>query len=122
MTENIAVASEQQTQNAGFSTLNEPPKVPKKRGRKPKPKVINVGEVKKKKKRGRKPKNKYGFVPKKTQEEISEVFKNSELVKVYPYSGVDHGFARTGGANYDRASAETSDTRTLSILKKALIR
>ena len=63
-----------------------------------------------------------GFVPKKTQEEISEVFKNSELVKVYPYSGVDHGFARTGGANYDRASAETSDTRTLSILKKALIR
>ena len=63
-----------------------------------------------------------GFVPKKTQDEIKKVFKDSNLMSIHSYKGADHGFARTGGGNYDRAAAETSDLRTLSLLKSALIK
>ena len=31
-----------------------------------------------------------------------------------------HGFARTGGGNYNRGAAELSDSRTLALLKKSL--
>jgi len=41
-------------------------------------------------------------------------------VTINKYAGADHGFARTGGANYDRAAAEISDSRTLALLKKSL--
>ena len=62
-----------------------------------------------------------GFVPKETIKELEEAFANNDLVSIYNYAGCDHGFARTGGANYDRGAAEISDTRTMSLLKKALI-
>lgn len=62
------------------------------------------------------------FVSKETQKELKETFKESELVSIHSYAGADHGFARTGGGNYDRAAAETSDLRTLTLLKSALMK
>ena len=61
------------------------------------------------------------FVPAKTIKELQETFANNNLVSLHNYSGCDHGFARTGGANYDRGAAEISDTRTLTLLKKSLL-
>ena len=60
------------------------------------------------------------FVPAETRKELEENFSDSDLVSLHNYKGCDHGFARTGGANYDKAAAEISDTRTLALLKKSL--
>ena len=61
-----------------------------------------------------------GFVPEETRKELEESFNENDLVSIHNYGGCDHGFARTGGENYDKAAAEISDTRTLSLLKKSL--
>lgn len=61
-----------------------------------------------------------GFVPANTRKELENNFIGNDLVSIYNYSGCDHGFARTGGGNYDKAAAEISDTRTLALLKKSL--
>jgi carboxymethylenebutenolidase len=61
-----------------------------------------------------------GFVPLETQKILEDEFKESPFVTINKYAGADHGFARTGGANYDRAAAEISDSRTLALLKKSL--
>ena len=60
------------------------------------------------------------FVPAETRKELEENFSDSDLVSLHNYKGCDHGFARTGGGNYDKAAAEISDTRTLALLKKSL--
>ena len=60
------------------------------------------------------------FVPAETRKELEESFSDSDLVSIHNYKGCDHGFARTGGGNYDKAAAEISDTRTLALLKKSL--
>ena len=60
------------------------------------------------------------FVPAETRKELEENFSDSDLVSLHNYAGCDHGFARTGGGNYDKAAAEISDTRTLALLKKSL--
>ena len=52
-----------------------------------------------------------------TQELLKKEFADNSFVKINTYTGADHGFARTGGVNYDRAAAEISDMRTLSLLK-----
>ena len=52
-----------------------------------------------------------------TQELLKKEFADSSFVKINAYAGANHGFARTGGVNYDRAAAEISDMRTLSLLK-----
>ena len=61
-----------------------------------------------------------GFVPAETRKGLEESFSDNDLVTINNYSGCDHGFARTGGSNYDKAAAEISDTRTLALLKKSL--
>ena len=61
-----------------------------------------------------------GFVPPETIKELQTTFSENSLVSIYNYPGCDHGFARTGGGNYDKGAAEISDTRTLSLLKKSL--
>jgi carboxymethylenebutenolidase len=61
-----------------------------------------------------------GFIPLETQKILEDEFKESPFVTINKYAGADHGFARTGGANYDRAAAEISDSRTLALLKKSL--
>ena len=60
------------------------------------------------------------FVPAETRKGLEESFSDNNLVTINNYSGCDHGFARTGGSNYDKAAAEISDTRTLALLKKSL--
>tara|TARA_B110000914_G_scaffold112299_1_gene98284 strand:- start:315 stop:1028 length:714 start_codon:yes stop_codon:yes gene_type:complete len=52
-----------------------------------------------------------------TQKTLETEFKENSFVTINKYPGADHGFARTGGANYDKAAAEISDMRTLSLLK-----
>jgi len=61
-----------------------------------------------------------GFVPEATRKELEESFIGNDLVSIHNYGGCDHGFARTGGQNFDKAAAEISDTRTLALLKKSL--
>jgi len=61
-----------------------------------------------------------GFVPAETRKELEDNFANNSFVSIHSYAGCDHGFARTGGGNYDKAAAEISDTRTLALLKKSL--
>jgi len=61
-----------------------------------------------------------GFVSKNTQALLRDTFEKSDLVTIHSYTGADHGFARTGGQNYDKAAAETSDLRTLTLLKSTL--
>ena len=61
-----------------------------------------------------------GFVPAETRTGLEESFSDNDLVTINNYGGCDHGFARTGGSNYDKAAAEISDTRTLALLKKSL--
>jgi len=61
-----------------------------------------------------------GFVPPETQKALESTFADNPLVTIHKYSGADHGFARTGGGNYDRGAAEISDSRTLALLKKSL--
>ena len=61
-----------------------------------------------------------GFVPTETRKGLEESFSDNDLVTINNYMGCDHGFARTGGSNYDKAAAEISDTRTLALLKKSL--
>ena len=61
-----------------------------------------------------------GFVPAETRKGLEESFSDNDLVTINNYGGCDHGFARTGGSNYDKAAAEISDTRTLALLKKSL--
>ena len=61
-----------------------------------------------------------GFVPAEIRKDLEESFSGNDLVTINNYSGCDHGFARTGGSNYDKAAAEISDTRTLALLKKSL--
>ena len=60
------------------------------------------------------------FVPEETRKGLEESFSDNSLVTINNYGGCDHGFARTGGSNYDKAAAEISDTRTLALLKKSL--
>ena len=61
-----------------------------------------------------------GFVPPETRKGLEESFSGNDLVTINNYPGCDHGFARTGGGNYDKAAAEISDTRTLALLKQSL--
>jgi carboxymethylenebutenolidase len=60
------------------------------------------------------------FVPQESQTILENAFENNDLVTIHKYAGADHGFARTGGSNYDKAAAEISDARTLALLKKSL--
>ena len=61
------------------------------------------------------------FVPKSAIKKLEEEFSNNSLVSIHNYADCDHGFARTGGGNYDKGAAEISDARTLALLKKSLM-
>jgi len=62
-----------------------------------------------------------GFVPPETVKELEEKLSDNSLVSIHNYPGCDHGFARTGGGNYNHSAAEISDERTLTLLKKSLL-
>lgn len=61
-----------------------------------------------------------GFCPPEAQEKIKSTLAANPLVTVYSYPGVDHAFARVGGANYDAAAATTANQRTAELLKTNL--
>ncbi|WP_119460543.1 dienelactone hydrolase family protein [Rhodospirillaceae bacterium SYSU D60014] len=60
------------------------------------------------------------FTPKEAQAEITESLSRNSNVTIYTYPGVDHAFARVGGAHWDEAAATLANERTSAFLKKHL--
>ena len=60
------------------------------------------------------------FVPPEAQKEIVDGLKDNALVTLHTYAGMDHAFARTGGAHYDHAAAELANTRTATFFRQHL--
>jgi len=61
-----------------------------------------------------------GFCPPQSQVAIADAFSNNGNLTLFTYAGVDHAFARIGGANYDQTSAELANSRTADFFKSAL--
>lgn len=61
-----------------------------------------------------------GFCPPEAQAKIRAALEPNPLVTVYSYPGVDHAFARSGGLNYDAASARSANDRTAALFRSAL--
>lgn len=61
-----------------------------------------------------------GFCPPESQAKIAEAFAANGNITLHSYAGVDHAFARPGGANYDKAAAELANGRTAALFKSAL--
>lgn len=60
------------------------------------------------------------FCPPAAQAEILAAASTQPLAKTYVYAGVDHAFARLGGAHYHAPSAQMAYSRTLGALRKAM--
>ncbi len=60
------------------------------------------------------------FVPKPAQEQIERALKGNASVTLYRYAGVDHAFARLGGAHYDAPAANLANSRTSEFLRRHL--
>jgi carboxymethylenebutenolidase len=60
------------------------------------------------------------FTPPEAQAKIEQALKKEPLVTLYIYPGVDHAFARVGGAHYDAAAANLANTRTSEFLRRNL--
>jgi carboxymethylenebutenolidase len=60
------------------------------------------------------------FVPMEAIEKVKQHLASRPEIEIYVYHGVDHAFARTGGDNYDKASAMTAHARSMALFKKAL--
>ena len=60
------------------------------------------------------------FVPKGAQTTVKSALDGINPVTVHSYPGVDHAFARIGGAHYDARAAETANARTLNFFKTNL--
>jgi carboxymethylenebutenolidase len=61
-----------------------------------------------------------GFVPKPAQEQMIAGLKDNPKVTLHRYDGVDHAFARPGGAHFDRNAAELANSRTADFLRRHL--
>jgi carboxymethylenebutenolidase len=61
-----------------------------------------------------------GFCPPESQAKIAEAFAGNGNITLHSYAGVDHAFARLGGANYDKAAASLANGRTAALFKSAL--
>lgn len=60
------------------------------------------------------------FVPKEAQDAIAGGLRNLRQVTLHTYDGVDHAFAREGGAHYDAAAAQLANQRTFAFLHEHL--
>ena len=60
------------------------------------------------------------FCPPAAREAILAAAASQPLVKTQVYPGVDHAFARVGGAHYHAPSAQMAYSRTLGALRKAI--
>ena len=54
------------------------------------------------------------------QKQIVEGLKNNPHVTIHSYPGMNHAFARTGGAHYDQANAELANGRTATFFRQHL--
>lgn len=61
-----------------------------------------------------------GFCPKEAQAKIHAALDGHAQVTINDYAGVDHAFARQGGAHYDKAAADLANSRTASFFKSNL--
>ncbi|MEQ9146186.1 MAG: dienelactone hydrolase family protein [Parvibaculaceae bacterium] len=60
------------------------------------------------------------FVPAEAQAAVHAALDDNALVTIHDYPERDHAFARVGGAHYDKADADTANTRTLAFFKDHL--
>jgi len=60
------------------------------------------------------------FVPKEAQDVIVGALKDHPQVTLHTYPDMDHAFARTEGAHYDRANAELANARTETFFRQHL--
>ncbi len=61
------------------------------------------------------------YVPIEAQKKIMTALNNLDHVEVDVYPGVDHAFARQGGANYDKEAAHQANYRTADFLATCLV-
>lgn len=60
------------------------------------------------------------YTPPEVIAEITGATADMPNVEIHTYPGVDHGFARPAGANYDKPSAMMAYSRTLTLLRRVL--
>lgn len=60
------------------------------------------------------------FVPKEAQQRITETLSRNSAVGLNVYPGVDHAFARVGGAHYNATAAKLANDRTTAFFAKHL--
>ncbi|MDX1485642.1 MAG: dienelactone hydrolase family protein [Alphaproteobacteria bacterium] len=61
-----------------------------------------------------------GFCPPEAQAKIKDALGPNDKVTIHSYPGVDHAFARIGGANYDADAANLANQRTEAFLSANL--
>jgi carboxymethylenebutenolidase len=61
-----------------------------------------------------------GFCPPESQAAIKDALATNPVCTAHSYPGVDHAFARLGGANYNEAAAAEANSRTAAFLKSNL--
>jgi carboxymethylenebutenolidase len=61
-----------------------------------------------------------GFCPPESQKKIKDALAANKLCTSHSYPGVDHAFARVGGANYNEAAAKQANDRTTAFFKQHL--
>ena len=60
------------------------------------------------------------FCPPEAQSKIIAAMQSASTVAVHSYSGVDHAFARIGGAHYDQEAADLANNRTATFFTENL--
>ncbi|CAB3694978.1 hypothetical protein LMG3458_02336 [Achromobacter deleyi] len=61
-----------------------------------------------------------GFCPPPARQRILEALGGKPGVELYVYPGMDHAFARTGGAHYDKPSALMAHQRSMAALQRVI--
>jgi carboxymethylenebutenolidase len=61
-----------------------------------------------------------GFCPPEARERILAALGGKPGVELYVYPGLDHAFARTGGAHYDKPAAMMAHQRSMAALQRAI--
>jgi carboxymethylenebutenolidase len=60
------------------------------------------------------------FTPPPAREKLVAGLRDNPLVTLHVYPGMDHAFARPGGAHYDKAAADLADSRTRAFFRAHL--
>jgi carboxymethylenebutenolidase len=60
------------------------------------------------------------FCPPEAQAQLTAGLKDNAEVTIHSYPGVDHAFARVGGAHYDKAAADLANGRSAAFLTSHL--